>query len=120
MVDNLGLPERALGISFRLGGELLLLLQKVPLAHLVLLLLQVLQVQLLLLRSQVGPCSLFALASLRLPAAVLPGSRGSLLLLALHRHLLHLLLHYEVFLLLFQDQQLLVLRHSLQLGRCHF
>ena len=107
-VEYLWLPQRTLGISLRLGLELLLLLQEIPLAHLVLLLLQILQMHLLLLLRQVRPCSLAGnlLASmmrLLMAGAVLSGGCRGLLLLALHGHLLHLLFHYEIFLLLFQD-----------------
>ena len=125
IVEDLRLPQRTLGISFRLAIELLLLLQEIPLTHLILLLLQVLQMHLLLLLSQVCPCSLTgnllaSMMGLLMAGAVLSGGHRSLLLLALHCHLLHLLFHHEIFLLLFQDHQLLVLRHSFELSGSHF
>lgn len=125
VVEDLWLPQRTLRISFWLSSELLLLLQEIPLTHLVLLLLQILQMYLLLLLSQVGPRSLASnllapMMGLLMAGAILSGGRRGRLLLALHGHLLHLLFHYEIFLLLFQDHQLLVLRHSFELSGSHF
>ena len=72
---------------------------------------------LLLLRAQVSPSALL-LPFWTWVSSVLLGH--GLVLFALKCHLLHLLLHYEVFLLLLEEHQLLVLGKTLQLGSSHF
>ena len=108
--QRFSLPHGALRVPLLRVTHLLLLLHEVPLPHFHLLLLQVLQVHLLLLRAEVGPRSLLLHGLWPGVASVLLCQ--GLLLLALHGHLLHLLLHDEVLLLLLQEHQLLVLGHA--------
>ena len=95
------LPQGALRVPFLSMAKLLLLLQEIPLPHFHLLLFEVLQVHMLLLLREFSPRSLLLQQGLR-PRISSILLCYSLLLLALHRHLLHLLLHYQVLLLLLQ------------------